>query len=38
VTAGVRVEVQGIMAANNTIDATNVNIVNANVNSSGHAD
>jgi len=38
VTAGVRVEVQGIMGANNTIDATNVSIVNANVTSSGHSD
>ncbi|MHB1210133.1 MAG: DUF5666 domain-containing protein, partial [Acidimicrobiales bacterium] len=36
-TAGVRVEVQGIVGTSNTINATNVNIVNSKVNVNGHA-
>ncbi|MHB1088129.1 MAG: DUF5666 domain-containing protein, partial [Acidimicrobiales bacterium] len=36
-TAGVRVEVQGVLGVNNTVAATNVNIVNANINMNGHA-
>ncbi|MBW4077911.1 MAG: hypothetical protein HIU84_05240 [Acidobacteria bacterium] len=36
-TTGVRVEVQGTVGTNHTINATNVNIVNSKVNVNGHA-